>query len=178
MHSSLAIILPFDTKLLLLMTASDGLTHELGQRVLAMAKTGVYRESIFEALQPMATKRQIREAIALAKAFGLQSNPKLRDPELGTYYQVSLQQYESFQSAVQASLAPGVWQDPTTQLVEMTLVLRRMVRLVGGIALVLLAIGSGYILSNQLTTGALFCSAALCAGGIWMLQKQLVKPFS
>ena len=37
---------------------------ELSQRILAMAKTGVYRESIFEAFRSLATKRQIRQAIA------------------------------------------------------------------------------------------------------------------
>jgi hypothetical protein len=157
---------------------SDGVTRELSQRVLAMAKTGVYRESIFEALQPLASKRQIREAIAIAKSFGLRSDPKLRDPELGTYYQVSLQQYEAFETALQMALAPGAWQDPATQLVAMTVALRQMVRLVGITALALLVIGSLYILSNQLTTGALFCSAALCAGGIWAVQKRLAKPFA
>jgi hypothetical protein len=69
---------------------------ELSQRILDMAKTGVYRESIFEAFQSLATKQQIRRAIAHAKQFGLYSVRQHRDDELGTYYEVDLAKYQSF----------------------------------------------------------------------------------
>jgi hypothetical protein len=52
-------------------TASPDL--DLTRRILEMATTGVYRGSIFEALAPIATQRQIRQAIAHAKQFGLHS---------------------------------------------------------------------------------------------------------
>ena len=61
---------------------------ELSRQVLEMATTGVYRESIFEALQPLATKKSIRLAIAHAKQFGMYSVAELRDDVLGTYYQI------------------------------------------------------------------------------------------
>jgi hypothetical protein len=77
---------------------------ELSQRILEMAKTGVYRESIFEAFRSLATKRQIRQAIAHAKQFGLYSVRDLRDEELGTYYQVDLAKYDSFQAALKAAV--------------------------------------------------------------------------
>jgi len=61
---------------------------ELTGRILDMARTGVYRQSVFEAFRSMATQRQIRDAIAQAKQFGLYTVSSLRDAELGTYYQV------------------------------------------------------------------------------------------
>ena len=48
-----------------------------------MARTGVYRQSVFEAFRSMATQRQIRDAIAQAKQFGLYTVSSLRDAELG-----------------------------------------------------------------------------------------------
>jgi hypothetical protein len=83
-------------------TASPDL--DLTRRILEMATTGVYRGSIFEALAPIATQRQIRQAIAHAKQFGLHSVRSLRDGELGTYYQVEPQKYASFQTAIAAAV--------------------------------------------------------------------------
>ncbi|PSR12586.1 hypothetical protein C8255_26410, partial [filamentous cyanobacterium CCP3] len=87
------------------MKASPCSPLELTDRVLTMAKTGVYRQSVFEALGPIATRRQIREAIAQAKQFGLYTVSALRDEELGTYYQVEPASYESFQTAAKALTA-------------------------------------------------------------------------
>ncbi|MDA0265804.1 MAG: hypothetical protein O3A14_02330, partial [Cyanobacteria bacterium] len=109
---------------------------ELTQRILDMAKTGVYRESILEALQPVATQRQIRSAITQAKQFGLHSDRSLRDAELGTYYQVDLRRYHSFQAAISAAV-PLESHDVASQVLLTTQALRRMLVVAGGGAIAL-----------------------------------------
>jgi hypothetical protein len=82
-------------------------TSELSQKILEMAKTGVYRESIFEAFYPLATKKQIREAISHAKRFGLGTVASLRDSDLGTYYQLDQSKYQSLQHLLHSPLHLG-----------------------------------------------------------------------
>ena len=148
---------------------------ELSQRILEMATTGVYRESLFETFKPVATKRQIRDAIAMAKQFGLGSDPTMRDEQLGTYYQADFQQYESFQTAVAASVTFTAGEDMATRITETTRVMLSMVRVAAGVGLLLMLLGGICVLMGRLQTGVIFWSSALCAGGIWSLQRLLVK---
>ncbi|NER00678.1 MAG: hypothetical protein F6K30_28960 [Cyanothece sp. SIO2G6] len=152
---------------------------ELSQRILMMAKTGVYRESIFAALHPLATKKNIRLAIAQAKQFGLHSVAALRDDELGTYYQVDLTQYQSGLSYFRAA---SQWSQSLTDLTQASAIIvqlqRRLRWLVwlswgGAIALLVLAIASsgwGY---------GPWCGGLLLGAGIMtligVLQHQLAK---
>ena len=104
---------------------------ELSQRILEMAQTGVYRESIFEAFRSLATQRQIRQAIAHAKQFGLYSVRDLRDPELGTFYQVDLQKYQSFQAALKAAVPLPPGDDLAAQMLAATQAIRAMLAIAG-----------------------------------------------
>jgi hypothetical protein len=146
---------------------------ELSRRILDMATTGVYRESLFETFKPVATKRQIREAIAMAKQFGLQSNPSFRDAELGTYYQVDLRSYQRFQTAVEASLTFTPGEDVAARVLATTQTMQTMVTVARGVAIALMGLGSLFVLLGQWRTSTVFWSCALCAGGIWRLQRQL-----
>lgn len=139
-----------------------------------MAQTGVYRESLFETFRPMATKRQIKAAIALTKQFGLHSNPTLRDPDLGTYYQVDPQKYESFQQALKSS-AFHDQEDVAQRITQTTQALRTMLAVSGGSAIALTLLGSWQILFGHSETGVLWWTGALCAGGIWALQNAIAK---
>lgn len=148
---------------------------ELSQRILEMATTGVYRESLFETFKPVATKRQIRDAIAMAKQFGLQSDPNLRDADLGTYYQADLQTYEAFQTALESSVTFVAGEDIALRIAETTRMIQIMVRLVAGVAIALVGLGGLCVVSGQWRTGVIFWSCALCSGGIWSLQKGLAQ---
>lgn len=149
---------------------------ELSQRILEMATTGVYRESLFETFKPVATKRQIREAIALAKQVGLRSDPALRDPDLGTYYLVDHEAAMSFQTTIQ-SVDFEAGEDVSARILEMTRTMQTLIRVASGVAIALLLSGGLCILRGQVETAAVFWSSALCATGIWGLQRQLAKPF-
>ncbi len=150
-------------------------TPELTGRILDMARTGVYRESVFDAFRPMATKRQIRDAIAQAKQFGLYTVPSLRDDELGTYYQVEPAKYQSFLEAAKT----GITLQPSTDLAEyMTQThqaMRTMLTAVAGCT-VGLGLGGGWcLLSGQLQAGRMLWLGALVAGGLWGLQRTIAK---
>ncbi|NEP18303.1 MAG: hypothetical protein F6J97_15595 [Leptolyngbya sp. SIO4C1] len=147
---------------------------ELSQRILEMATTGVYRESLFETFRPVATKRQVREAIALAKQFGLRSDPALRDAELGTYYQVELGKVASFQAAVEQSLQLQAGEDVAARLATMTRIMQTMVRVASGAAIALFLGGGVCVLRGQAATAVIFWSSAVCVGGVWMVQRQLL----
>ncbi|MEM9163250.1 MAG: hypothetical protein AAGC54_09295 [Cyanobacteria bacterium P01_F01_bin.4] len=149
---------------------------DLSQRILEMATTGVYRESLFDTFKPVATKRQIRDAIALAKQVGLRSDPTLRDTDLGTYYLVDPQTLASFQTTAQ-SVAFEAGEDISARILEMTRTLQIMIRVASGGAIALLLCGGLCILRGQAATAAVFWSSALCAAGIWGIQKQMAKPF-
>jgi hypothetical protein len=152
---------------------------ELSQRILDMAKTGVYRESVFEALKPVATKKQIREAIAHAKKFGLHSVASLRDEELGTYYEVDLVKLRSLEhtipTSVPSSQSTDLTKQTTKQATEAIVTIRLMLTAAKGAAIVLTIIGFAYLLTgNQQASFGLFSSAA-SAAGLWMLQKAFAK---
>jgi hypothetical protein len=143
---------------------------ELSQRIMEMAKTGVYRESIFEALQPLATKKQIRTAIAHAKQFGLYSIRHLRDDELGTYYEVNPTKYQSFQSAIAANLHLPAEDDLAAQILASTQALRVLLTIAGAGAGLLFVVGGICLVMGYLQVGRLAWTSALSAGGVWLLQ--------
>ena len=147
---------------------------ELSQRILAMATTGVYRESLFDTFSGVASKRQVRSAIATAKQFGLRSNPALRDTELGTYYHIDPKQYDSFQTLIESAISPVSTDDVATRLLKLTEAVQILVRVSGGVAIALLISGSFCILNGKLTLAAIIWSASLAVSLVWMLQKLLV----
>lgn len=148
---------------------------ELTQRILEMAKTGVYRQSIFDAFQSLATQRQIRAAIAQAKQFGLHSVRELRDAELGTYYQVEPRKYQSFQDALAASVALSPGDDLADRILQSTRAMRGMLAVAGSSAVVLLVLGGICLVTNHLQSGRMAWMGAASAAGIWLIQKGLAR---
>ena len=147
---------------------------DLSQHILEMAKTGVYRESVFEALHPIATKKQIRLAIAHAKHFGLHSVANLRDAELGTYYEVDVAKYQSLQHALQTTV-PGNTSDLATQVVDATVVVRLMLATVRGSAIASLLLGLACLVSGQQPIGFGLLISAAIATTIWAIQKAIAQ---
>ena len=150
--------------------------NELTGRILDMAQTGVYRESLFETFRPVATKRRVKESIALAKQFGLHSDPTLRDTELGTYYQVDPLKVKSFQDAIQHSIVLSAGDDMAQRVYAATRTVKLMLAVSGASAIALLFLGSTYVLAGKAETAALWWTCALCAGGIWLWQKKVAQP--
>ena len=150
--------------------------NELTGRILEMAQTGIYRESLFETFRPIATKRQIKSAIALAKQFGLCTDASLRDPELGTYYQTDLKKIESFKAFIQDTHVLSAGDDMAQKVMLATRTVKMMLIVSGGGAIALLLIGCGHILSGKTEAAAMWWTSALCVGGIWLWQKNLAKP--
>ncbi len=148
---------------------------ELSQRILEMAKTGVYRESIFEAFQPLATKRQIRAAIGHAKQFGLYSVRDLRDPDLGTYYEVDLAKYQSFQAALKAAVPLQPGDDLAAQILTALQVIRGMLAIAGSLALSGLILGGFLLVTGHLESGRLAWLVATTSGGLWLLQQAWMR---
>ena len=150
--------------------------NELTESILEMAQTGVYRESLFEVFRPVATKKQIKSAIALAKQFGLHSDASLRDADLGTYYQADSRMLPSFQAAIADSLMLSAGDDMAQKMMIATRTVKLMLLISGGGAIALLLIGGGYVLTGKGETAAALWTSALCAGGIWLWQKNIAKP--
>jgi hypothetical protein len=147
----------------------------LTDQVLTMAKTGVYRQSVFEALRPLATQRQIRDAIAQAKQFGLYTVPALRDQELGTYYQVEAADYATFQSAAKTLAALPPSGDLAEQVVSIHQALRAMLMTVAGCSAGLGILGGWCLLEGQAQAGRFLWLGALVAGGLWGVQRAIAK---
>ncbi|NJL45263.1 MAG: hypothetical protein HC922_04955 [Leptolyngbyaceae cyanobacterium SM2_3_12] len=148
---------------------------ELTRRLIDMAKTGVYRQSVFETFRPVATRRQIRDAIAEAKQFGLYSIPSLRDEELGTYYQIDASHYESFQTASKvlgsAQSAPAL----TEQMILTHQALRAMLRTVAGGAIGLGVLGAWCLWEGQAQVGRTLWLGAAVALGVWGIQRTIAR---
>ncbi|MFM7427720.1 MAG: hypothetical protein ACKO7W_22425 [Elainella sp.] len=142
---------------------------ELSQKVLEMAATGVYRESVFEALKPLATKRQIREAITHAKRFGLHSVPSLRDPELGTYYQLDLVKYQTLGHALHSHTGQDA--DLIQKLTRLSQTLRQIVLLTQLSALLLLGMGSLCWVAGWYGASLSWAGAATGATLLWLMQR-------
>ena len=147
---------------------------ELSQRILEMATAGVYRESLFDTFSGVASKRQVRAAIATAKQFGLRSNPALRDTDLGTYYHIDPKQYDSFPPLIESAISPVSTDDVATRLLKLTEAVQILVRVSGGVAISLLVGGSLCVLNGKLAMAAIVWSAAMAVSLVWMLQKLLV----
>lgn len=148
---------------------------ELSHHILEMGKTGVYRESIFEALRPLATKKQISEAIAQAKQRGLRTVAHLRDEQLGTYYELDLATYEALHRSTQPIPALAANHDPAGRLAEVTQSITQMLAIArllftgsGAIGLLCLFIG-------QQTIGSSLLISAASIAFVWMLQKNLTQ---
>ena len=150
-------------------------TLELTDRVLSMAKTGVYRQSVFEALGPIATRRQIRDAIAQAKQFGLYTVAALRDDELGTYYQVKAASYESFQATAKALAASAPPENLADQVIATHAALRTMLATVAGSTLSLSLLGGWCLLDGQTQMGRGLWLGAMVAGGLWGVQRWIAR---
>jgi hypothetical protein len=148
---------------------------ELSQQILTMAKSGVYRESVFEALRPMATKKQIGAAIAHAKRFGLHSVASLRDDELGTYYQVDLVKYQSLEHAIASPTHLGDDAELLERVMVANSALQRMLVIAKGLAILLGIVGILCLIENRNQLGVGLLSAAMSAAGIWALQRSLIK---
>jgi hypothetical protein len=148
---------------------------ELTDRVLAMAKTGVYRQSVFEALGPVATRRQIRDAIAQAKQFGLYTVSALRDEDLGTYYQVEPARYESFQAAAKTLAAGLPPENLAEQVVATHAALRAMLTAVAGSTLGLGILGGWCLLDGHTQLGRGLWLGAMVAGGLWSVQRWIAR---
>jgi hypothetical protein len=150
-------------------------TTELTGRILDMAKTGVYRQSVFDTFRPLATQRQIREAITQAKQFGLYTVASLRDEELGTYYQVEAAQYDSFLAASKTLLANPSSKDLAERMVLTHRAMRTMLMAVAGCTVGLGLLGGWFLLEGQAQTGRLLWLGAMVAGGLWGVQRSIAK---
>lgn len=142
-----------------------------------MAKTGVYRQSVFEALGPLATRRQIRDAIAQAKQFGLYTVSSLRDDDLGTYYQVEAANYESFQAASKALAAGSPPENLAAHVVATHHALRAMLTAVAGSTLGLGFLGGWCLLDGQTQLGRGLWLGAVVSGGLWGVQRWIARRF-
>ncbi|NJP09904.1 MAG: hypothetical protein HC866_10815 [Leptolyngbyaceae cyanobacterium RU_5_1] len=148
---------------------------ELSQRILEMAKTGVYRASVFEAFQPVATKKQISQAIRHAKQFGLHSVAKLRDVELGTYYQVDAVKCQSLQQIVRTTVPLESPEDLLKRTTTALLTIQRMLAVAGGGAIALFGIGLFCLITSKPQLGLGLLTSAASAIGVWVLQKAVAK---
>ncbi len=157
------------------MPSKTAIHLDLTAQVLAMAQTGVYRQLVFDALGPMASQRQIRTAIAQARQFGLHSVPSLRDPELGTYYQVTLADYQAFEAATKTlnRLPPAT--DLATQVASSHQALRGMLTTVASCSLGLAVLGGWCLLQGRVQTGSGLWLGALVVGGVWMVQRAIAR---
>lgn len=156
------------------LTAAPLTDTELTQRILEMGQTGVYRESILTTFAPHASKRRIRSAIAQAKQFGLYSVASLRDPELGTYYQVEPAQVESFKVAI-ATTAPPADGDWPQRLVDSVEIMKTMLAVAASGAIALFGSGSLCLLHGAPYTGSVLWLMAAIAAAIWGIQNRLVR---
>ena len=150
---------------------------ELSRQVLEMATTGVYRESIFEALQPLSTKKNIRLAIAQAKQLGMYSVADLRDDSLGTYYQIDVTQYQASREALQNPLMPDDPAQAVQLATDVVLTLHWIVRLTLFAAILLASAG---LTCNWIDYGDLRGGLWVSAGvvlSIWHLQRRLLSQF-
>lgn len=149
---------------------------ELSQQILTMAKAGVYRESVFEALRPMGTRKQISAAIAHAKRFGLHSVASLRDDELGTYYQVDLVKYQSLEHAIATPAHLGDDAELLERVMSANTAMQRMLVVAQSLAALLAVIGVLCLLDSRQQLGMGLLSGAFSAAGIWAMQRSLSKP--
>lgn len=138
-----------------------------------MATTGVYRESIFEALQPLASKKQIREAIAHAKRFGLCSVASLRDPDLGTYYQLDRAKYESLQHLLHSPVYLGKDTELTQRLTNANQTIQHILIAASSFSVLLAMFGVFCWISGWHQFGGGLLGAALGTFTLWQVQRHI-----
>lgn len=148
---------------------------ELTQKILEMAQTGIYRESIFEAFRPVAPKKRIGRAIAQAKQFGLYSVASLRDAELGTYYQVDPQQALTFHSALTVVQPLSADENWGQRVIDSAQTIRTMLTVVGGVSLGLFMLGCLCWIEGAAHTGGMLWLMAIVSASIWALQQTLAR---
>jgi hypothetical protein len=148
---------------------------ELSQRILEMARTGVYRASIFDTFKPLATRRQISLAIQHAKKFGLHSVPSMRDADLGTYYQLDVTKFQALEQAFQKSTPIESEEDVLWRMTQVTATIQGMLAIAAGGAISLSGIGIVCLLTAKTQLGWGLLSSATGAVGIWVIQKSLAK---
>ena len=148
---------------------------ELSERILEMAKTGVYRTSVFEAFQPVATQRQISLAIRHAKRFGLHSVAKLRDAELGTYYQLDAVKYQSLQHTMQSVVPLESEEAVLKRMTDAVATVKLLVTVAGSGAISLLSSGFICLLLGKASLGGGLLTGGTTAIALWLLQKSLAK---
>ena len=149
---------------------------ELTQQILEMAKTGVYRESLFETLRPLATQRQIRTAIAHAKRFGLHSIANLRDSKLGTYYQVDLVKYEAQRHLLHSPAHFGEDADLLQRVTVAQQAIAQMLIVVKSLTIVLGLASFACAILGQGQISLSLLSGMIGAAIVWALQRSLVPP--
>ncbi|MEO0647988.1 MAG: hypothetical protein AAFZ17_17855, partial [Cyanobacteria bacterium J06650_10] len=110
------------------------------------------------------------------KQFGLQTEPALRDAELGTYYQADIQKVSTFQSSIQNSVQLSAGDDMAERVLAATRAVKLMLLVSGGGAIALLLLGTSYMFAGKSEAAAIWWTSALCSGGIWMWQKSVAKP--
>lgn len=150
---------------------------ELTPRILEMAKSGVYRTSIFEAFRAMATQKQISQAIRHAKQFGLYSVAGLRDAELGTYYQLDEVKYRSLQPTLQSTLI-NLDVDPVKQATEAMLTVKLMLAIAKGLTIALAGLSVFCFFTGHWQMAWETVAGTLSALGIWSVQKALAKKLN
>lgn len=150
-------------------------TPDLTQRILEMAETGIYRESLFETFRPLATRRQIRTAIALAKQYGLYTVASLRDDNLGTYYQADHHSRTLFQATAHHRTDWDNPTDATTQALAAQRTIRAMLTLMGTTTLALGAGGAWQLLAGHAEAGRLLWLGGLVVGSLWAIQRLMAK---
>jgi hypothetical protein len=148
---------------------------ELSERILEMAKTGVYRASVFETFQPVATQRNISLAIRHCKKFGLHSVAKMRDSDLGTYYQTDVAKYQSLHSELQKTVPIASEEDLLKRVSDTVLVLQMMLTIAGAGAIALFGVGIVCLTSNKPQLGWGLVSSAISVLGIWVVQRAIAK---
>lgn len=150
-------------------------TSELSQKILDMAKTGVYRESIFEALHPLATKKQIREAITHAKRFGLGTVANLRDPDLGTYYQLDQNKYQSLQHLLHSPLHLGKDSELTQRLTDAKQTIQHMLIAASSFGVLIAVFGVLCWISGWHQFGLSLLSASFGTIVLWQFQRYVAQ---
>lgn len=147
---------------------------ELSDRILDMAKTGVYRQSVLEALAPLATQKEIRLAIAYAKKFGLHSVSSLRDAELGTYYQLDVAKYESLRHALHSSIELDD-ENLFKSAVDLTQTIQTMLVSAKALAMSLFTIGIVSIFINHGQANLSIFAGAIGVAVMWLIQRILAQ---
>ncbi|MGF1512921.1 MAG: hypothetical protein ACFB5Z_04380 [Elainellaceae cyanobacterium] len=158
---------------------------DLTQRILEMSETGIYRESIFQVFKSLATKKDVRRAIAYAKTLGLYSVASLRDETLGTYYELDLTVYRQRKHAVDdiasweaAKRKAALKQQAAAQVdaaASTVDTVQEMLAVVKGVAGLMLMLSLAFGLAGfQYISGIGLC-LALGAAATWQLQRLLVQ---